>query len=148
MKEANGDEPKVESQTLQRELALEGALIGVIVCIAIAGNWRWKVLCAIGVIVCIAIAVAVAVSLTSTPKLHTIEASVRLPLSKPEFTAPKQTSFREAVAASAGVDLNNVTITSIADSSGQARRLLLASSIDVAFRVKGALKESLVHPKP
>ncbi|KAJ1473235.1 regulator of chromosome condensation 1/beta-lactamase-inhibitor protein II [Baffinella frigidus] len=50
--------------------------------------------------------------------------------------------FKEAVAAATAVDVTQVTITGITDSS-EGRRLLLAASIEVEFRAEGARQASL-----
>ncbi|KAJ1481171.1 hypothetical protein T484DRAFT_3637555 [Baffinella frigidus] len=67
--------------------------------------------------------------------------AVRLPLSRAEFTEAKQTTFKEAVAAAADIEVPQVSIVSITDSSGGRR--LLAASIEVGFRAEGAREASL-----
>jgi len=69
-----------------------------------------------------------------------VEMVVSLPLSRAEFTSAKQANFLAGVASAAGVVVSKVEITAIREvtSRRSASRRLLATSVEVDFRVAAA----------
>ncbi|KAJ1471049.1 hypothetical protein T484DRAFT_1978661 [Baffinella frigidus] len=69
-----------------------------------------------------------------------VEMVVSLLLSRAEFTSAKQTNFRYGIASAAGVAVSSVEITAIREvtSRRSASRRLLATSVEVDFRVAAA----------